>query len=760
MTASETSPAEDEQAHWPARAAWLAVSAGTTAVLMVVVYAWQPQFYLVDDKRNQYLPVMMDIGRRLLAGEWLPVIDPNLGNAGNYSLDVQYGLFEPVHWLVAIGLSGFADLQLAAFVWALVFEVLFAVGTTALASRLRMPGAWAAAAGLAAAASGWVFFKLSLDWVPGLMSITWVPWLWWSWTGLGGRLRARDCLGIAVFSYLVFASGWPSTWLAFAALVAGLAAEAFARRDRTAGLHAWLEPLVVRSTCALAGVVSAGLTVLPLSNAASYTIRQVGVTNNDYLTPNLADVLAFAAPQLNGELLQFPSGVFISRPVFFAVWFGVVILWSVRWDRALWQRPAVITSVVGCAAMVVLMQAPSSLGPIRNQIRQLSGAQLFFAVGVCALAHAGPLVVSRARVMGIFATVAVMGGLSWSRNPGGGDAFAGILVVGVAAVVLVVVIAWVPRFAAVMAVASTFGLTLTAFGLYNSGHDPLRLREPDRLTAGTLDLTSRDAPVYFAHQPGGPGVWDVWQRDGVGRGFSDLRAGARVAPGYSSIMQRAFHAQMCLTSAHGQACPRTVDRLFEQEPTTGVPYVDLLGYRTLVVQKGRLRVAFDEVATPDWHLVKQGAGVVEYQRDGPIAVAGRVTDVLGRADLRAVSLSNATQAYQVSTPTGATLVFRDLYWPGYVATLDGRRLPVTPLHGMLVSVELPPGAEGRLVVSYVPLSNASLVVLPGTSLLLLGAGCVWVLVRGRRSRAVGSAGVNGDEQTPEPDHREPLQDPV
>ncbi len=117
------------------RLLWQGASAGGTAVVMLVVYVWNHQSFLVDDKRNQYLPVMMDIGRRLRAGEWLPLIDPNLGNGGNYSLDVHYRIFEPTHWVVAIGLSHFTDLQLAAFVWSLVFEVVLALGTTALVCR-------------------------------------------------------------------------------------------------------------------------------------------------------------------------------------------------------------------------------------------------------------------------------------------------------------------------------------------------------------------------------------------------------------------------------------------------------------------------------------------------------------------------------------------------------------------------------------------------------------------------------------------------
>src|SRR5580765_2231555 len=93
------------QPRWPLRAAGLAASAASTALLMVIMYWRDVNFFLVQDKANQYLPVARDIGRRLRSGEWLPVIDPNLGPSVNYSLDIQYGLFDPVHLAVAAGLS-------------------------------------------------------------------------------------------------------------------------------------------------------------------------------------------------------------------------------------------------------------------------------------------------------------------------------------------------------------------------------------------------------------------------------------------------------------------------------------------------------------------------------------------------------------------------------------------------------------------------------------------------------------------------------
>lgn len=747
------------------RAGWLAASGVSIAVVTGAMYWMNSAAFHFGDKRNQYLPVAMDIGRRLRAGEWLPVIDPNLGISGNYSLDIQYGLFDPSHWPVAIGLSYFTNLALAGFVWALLFEIVVTLGVTALGGRLGMPMPWAAAAGLGVACSGWLLFTLATDWIPGLESMAWLPWLWWAWLGRGDRLRARDCVGVAAFGYLVVAGGWPSTWTALGALVVGLAVESWVRRDLSARASAWLGPLVLRGLALLAGLACAALCVLPLYHAAPFTARKLGFNNNNFLTGNLADMLAFSAPQLHGDIISFGGAVTLGAPVFFAGWFGVVVLWTQRWNRGLWRRPGLVTSVLGCVGMLLLTQAPSQSGPLRDQIRQLGGAQFFFVLGVCVLATSAPWLVTRVRVLGVVFTVATMGWLSWSRDPLMDHALVGIAVVAVAAVVLLVVASKLDALTGVAALMMTIALTVVAVGLNTAKPDP-SAAPTSHLSAGTLALTAADEPIYALYPKGIPAEYAMWQVDGVGRAFSDLRAVGRVAPGYSSVSQRGFRALMCSQGSQGQSCPAGASRLFRTEPTTGQTWADLLGYRTIVVAGATRQASFVKAAGPDWHLVQTASSFAEYQRSGPIDIAGRVTHVVGQASVSAIALSNDSQSYRVRSPQGAQLIFRDLFWPGYVATLNGKRIPVKPLDGTLVTVTLSHGATGVLTIRYVPLSTKTLIAVPLGSILLLAAVCGWLGYRRRREPDDDSAAddvspaVDGDQETAEPEHSESLKHPV
>lgn len=757
--------AEDDELTRPdptprVRAVWTTVAAATTAILLAVMYVWDSAFFLVDDKRFQYLPVAMDIGRRLRAGEWLPVIDPSLGPSGNYSLDIQYGVFEPTHWVVAIALSWFTNLELAAFVWALCFSVLLTVGTAVLAYRLAMPGAWPAVAGLSVAMAGWILFWLVPDWIPGLVSLAWLPWLWWAWVGGGERPRARDCIGIAVFSYLVVAGGWPSTWMAAAALVVGLVVEAVVRRSAGSRRRAWLGPLALRCAASLAGVISGALTLIPLYHAGvgHFTVREGHISNDNFLIVNLWDVLSFAAPQLTGDVSSFGGKTTLTVPVFFTAWFAVVAFWCVRWDRRMWRRPGVVAAFVGCILMLLLTQSPSIVGPLRDQIRQLEGVQFFFVIGVCALACRGAWVVTKARAAAVLLTLAAMGCISWARTPNGLRGAEGILLVMVAALVLLLVGARAARFVVVGTLVSIVALTVVAFGLHHQVTSTPGHELANRLTPGRLHLTTADEPILAIYAKGTPPEWVVWQRDGVGRAFGNLRAVGRMSPGYSSIGQRAYRARFCIEVAQGNGCPSQPARLFHREPTTSVPWVDLLGYRTIVIQSAVRQRVFERAAGPQWRLVDSGAAFKEYQRSGPVSVAGRITHIVGRASVRTVSLSNETQTYDVAARTRSMLVFRDLYWPGYQATLNGHPMPVHPLDSMLITVALPPGSHGRLTVSYVPLHLTPVVVLPAASLVLLSAVSLAAWRRHRDDSS--SAAVHGDEHARQPGDTESLQNPV
>jgi hypothetical protein len=238
-------------------------------------------------------------------------------------------------------------------------------------------------------------------------------------------------------------------------------------------------------------------------------------------------------------------------------------------------------------------------------------------------------------------------------------------------------------------------------------------------------------PTLYLFQPALAEREAARLRDGLGWGFTALSSDHRTLNGYSSIGQTYLNHQLCI-GWQGESCLGIVKRLFDVEPTTGRSYADLLGVQQIVAIP-KFAAQMREYAPSFWRLTDRLDTVSVFKRP-PAREIGRITDVLGEATARPVHLTHEEQTYDVSTKSGARLVFRDLYWPGYSATLDGEPIPVEPVAQEFVSVELPPGSSGELTVQFVPPgAGLRLALWVGGAVVLVSCLAVPVLIRIRRA---------------------------
>ncbi len=711
-------------------AGWQALCALVTGAFLVFVRLAAPGFFWVGDRQNQSLPVLRDIGRRLRSGEWLPLIDPDLAVSGNYAIDVQYGIYDPTHWLVALGLTLEPNAEAAAWWWSSAYLLLLAAGACALALRLGAPGGWSVATGFAAPTSGYTFLWLSTSWIAGLVGVTWLVWWWWALAAR--RPSVGSLVGLAAFAFLTATAGFPAVWVLALVLAVGFVAESWVRRDRAASRADYWVPLTCRVAASAAGAVAAVIGMLPYLQAAGFTKRKEEISNSGFLVPNLADLLAMTSPSLSGQVDTF-GGEFLQAPVFFAVWFVPVVLWFVPWRLDVWRRPGLVAAATLALGSLLLTQAPSALGPLRWPIRFLPGFHLgVLVLGVVLLAYA-PLRISARRCLGAAATLAFGAYLTWARQPKD-DWLVGTLVVAGCAALVVLLLRRLPGAAGLAALAGS--VLLAGFVVVHHPTPVLRWGYDPVVREAPLSDVPQPSVALYPKEPDYP----RWFDQGVGVGFSRLTADERVGPGYSSVAQGTWRELMRVRSAHGYTGPESPDGLFTVEPRTDKPWIELMGLRSVVVYSGDSRLAeFRELAGRSWQPTRRTRAFVVLEPRGPVSARGRVTAVLGDAEIAPSSVRRQTQSYRVSTADGATLVFRDLFWPGYVATLDGESLEVEPLGDLLVTVRLPPGADGELELSYEPVSTPVLLALLGSAGLILLVAVLLALARARPRRGRGAS---------------------
>ena len=499
------------------------------------------------------------------------------------------------------------------------------------------------------------------------------------------------------------------------------------------------EPDVVRAAllhllATAGGGLVALITVLPLQRAVDYTGRATELAEQRQARDEprrRPRVRRTRAGRGTRRLQPYPE----DAPLFFGVWFAVVLLWFVPWKALVLQRPGMVTSVVGLGLMLVLSQAPSNLGALRWPVRMLPGVPLFLGVGVGVAVATLGLRLTRARVVGVFVT-----DLRWVCSPGFGAqtqtlAAADVLLFGAAALLVWTIGRRHAAYAGHIALATTVlmvGWTAHEHadtGMSDRGAPPI---------SGPGRLALDERPTLVLYPNAGPP--EEWFPQGVAPGFLRLTEMQRTQPGYSSIGQRSWDEQFCVQAAHSYTCGNAAEQIYDVEPRTGRQWVDLLGYQDVVLHDDRHLVRFraamrqaDEPST--WRRVLRTKDFVLVSRVSPLAVPGRVTSVIGEASVTPEVVENATQSYRVHSADGATLVFRDLYWPGYVATLDGEPVEVSALDDMLLTVTLPPGADGNLEVIYDPMPRRLwLSAVTAGALVVLVA--VLLLKRSRRSISV------------------------
>lgn len=692
-------------------------------VAVAAVLLTDRRFFFVGDKQALFVPVMRDIGDRLLRGEF-PVVDPDLAAAGNYALNPQFGLYDPFSLLISIALSRADNLVVAAALWSVSLLAVLCIGTYALLVRLRVPLAWAAAGALGVSLAGYTIYQLAPSWMAGMGSLVWVPWWWWCWYGPAGS--RRSLLGLAVFAYLLVAGGWAPTWIAAATIGVGLLAEDVARRprDRSPGEPRWWRAPLSRLLATLGGVVAGASVVVPLVAAYASTVRSSGIGDDGSYRPSFTDLLSVASP--THYLYYSVPGRGPNAPIFFVAWFVLVLAWGVAWSRAIRMR-GVLAAAVATALGALATQVPFQLGPLRQGLRNLEGFQLSLVVLVLVAYATGSTRWTRGRVTGAVVTALATAYLAWVQDPLSARVLVGAALVTGCVAVLLVLFRWrqgssavLPAAFALVATVLLTGWAVRSYPYPAANNDHGMSADPPAVAPG-VEAGLPTITIYS--RPDQSGL-DRLYRHGIGYGFTRLSDTYRPLNGASSIGQRYLNRRLCL-GWYGAGCPRLADALQAVEPSTGRRWIDLLGVEQVQVGPGPSARAWKSVMGTGWQPVDREGRVTVYRRARPLPTVGRITDVHGPATVTAQEEGNEQQSYAVSAADAPTrLVFRDIYWPGYTATLAGSPLEVTPVAGVFVSVTIPAGATGTLTVGYAPAGENAMIALVVLGGVLVSAAAV------------------------------------
>ncbi|UZJ24545.1 hypothetical protein RHODO2019_15675 [Rhodococcus antarcticus] len=709
----------------------------------LVILVENRRFFYSDDTESGAIPNWIELGRLLRSGE-LPTLSPDQWMGGNWAVEGQGGLWNPVQVLINAIAPSINDLSLFSAAVKCVFALVLALGAYRTALEYSARPHWAAVAGAAVPLTGFSLFYDQASWVTALTSMAWIAQAWAS------SLRyARGNSGPVpafVFLYLAISVGYPH-----AAIAAGLLTGCLVVGER---LHQgrWAPGLKLAAAAAAAAACGA-LTFLPglLSSSVTWRSGQGNLYNDNFLTAPWSETLTASLPS-SVPSIQAWFGEVQPWPVTYVAWFLIPALAFIDWAAARRSLRALSSAIIFGAVMLVITDGPSSLGALRWPARWLPFVALTMLLVVCTLlSRHGLSRPSRTRVGMALLLVGVQVARGFSSNPGlfSRHVLVGLAIVLAGAVVLLAARWGRPRLVAVLLILSSLPVLWFQISRY------------PYTSAWNLPTSKDAAQAAFPAQPGLTlqlgdrnlvppsdrtldGAWDSLIFGNYAKTLNRDYVNS-----YTSIGYAAFSDLLCMTY-DGSTCPAAYQKLFTTEPSTGRTYADLMMLDRVVLQRAQYPLVIGQDAPAGWQW--QGG-------DSDSLVLVRAGGLLSRADGRVVSAqgvetslaseSDAVGSYRVQSGSGGAVVLSRLAWPGYTATIDGRPVPVTATGGIFVTVDVPAGTRGTLTVTFRP---------PGTTLglaaLVVGlVGIALLTVADVRRRRRLRFGADGQGAGPGPDLR-------
>lgn len=706
------------------------VAVGVVAAIRVLR---RSRYFFWDDTQLGAYGQWFGLGRRILDGE-VTILSPAAWQGGNYLAEGQWGIWNPVTWLIGIGTQFVGNATIYTTVVKVAFLLLLATGAFLLARSYGAAPHWAALGGFTASMGGQTVFMDAPSWVTGLQNVAFFALAWWALRRhVGGR---SSPVPFFLFSYLLVTVGYVFGVMELAFLLIVFLVERIVARDRAAAVRT----LVL-------GVYAALLTVfvyLPGILTTPVTARDsLDILNDQFLNMDLGDLAVSPIVTATSSVRGY-WGDLVPVPLQYVSWLLPLLVLCGRWKRSL---SALVVPLIVLAFSVALVIGPSVIGPLRYPARMMPYVVLGVAVLIAVVMSNGwRTPVSRRRARVAVAVTVVSGFISWAAQPASW-AWVGLAVVLQSAVILILIARG--RLAALTSSAMRAAAFLLAASMAFMGLQAVKYPTSPLGNFNVPSSVDELQSVGDDMQSGIMTIGDVYSLQFAPDSYKEsllanlwYLTGKDSASVYTVLPFKALSEELCL-DLRGWTCPEAYDRLFDRLPGQEGVLADDLALNTVVVVKGPGLEDLGEAPT-GWSMRER-----EYTwlltRDEPVEEAGGIARIDGDASVREVSRDDLGVTFEVEDVSdgGARVVFSRLAWPGY--TVSGAELG-EPDRDFLLTVDLTAGDIGSTVtVSFRP-PGWGIEVAAAVAALLIGLSWTMLEIVVRRRRASA-------RETPDADRR-------
>ncbi|WP_249353462.1 hypothetical protein [Rhodococcus sp. Q] len=694
--------------------------AGVVFLGFVLILTIDPRYFYVDDTESGAVGNWIQLGHLMREGQWFPTLVLDQWMAGNYPVEGQGGLWNPVQMAINYAAPSVDNLALLATAVKLGFSIVLGWGVYRVAMEYGASPAWAAVAGAAAPFGGFTLYFEDPSWVTSLIGMAWVVQAWAS--GVRYARGRSGPLPLFAFLYLAISVGYAHSALMAGVLIGCLMIGEYLYQRR-------LRPSLLLGGVGVAAAACGAVTFLPgmLSSSVTWRTGEEGALNDNFLTAPWSETFTASIPSSVSSIESW-TGETTTAPITYIAWFAIPALAFIAWRKA---QPAMreFSGAILLLAFILLFTAgPSDIGQIRWPARLLPFVAVISLVLLAALlSRYGTTRPLRPRLVaaGLIILVLVLRASSSGPQYFGRHVMWGVLIAVFGALALYLARRFGDRAVAALLIATILPVLLYQVSTYpqalNKWYLPTSQSEakegfPD-FEGTTLQLGSRSLIRIDAESTELP-----WQSQVYGNYAKDLDL--TYVNAYTPVGHRWFSAMLCM-EFDGSTCPNALENVLTVDPYTGRSFADLMLVDRIVLQDKQYPDAADNPPPAGWTWVSVPAPAASQVHvleriAGPVSTqAGRVSATVG-TEVVPESAEVDSERLRVTAPDGGSVVFARLAWPGYTATLNGAPLQTKGLGDMFLMVDLPPGTtDAELVIDFRP---------PGQRLGFAAAGFGLVLI--------------------------------
>jgi len=670
------------------------LAAAALGVLAIAVsFIIDPRFFYIDDKQAFFIPYMTDIAAQLLQGE-LPFLSLSTVFGGNYSIDWQHGLLNPISLLSYLLVHSTHNMQLAGAFLAAMYATILSVGIYLLARSYSIAPKPALLFTLVIATNNFLLYWAGSSWHNHLSGLTWFVWSWFFIQQCGNR-TVYGPLGLMISTYLLLTSGFVQAALAACMLMGVFLAQAL--RD-----HNFLKLLDILSGGSIA-LLLALPSLLPAFFTFSYSARESSVSNNEFLTPSIGDYLLGGAAAYLSKIPSY-SGNW-HTPIFYLSWLFPPLLFLINPANAYKLLIKLAPILLLLIPLLLLGTGAENLGPIRYPFRFIPFVHIAAGIVLFSLLfESGPLEITAKRKRYAQSIIVLMVIAASLEKPSvSGNLVAGILT-------LIFLSLAIARYQQQGKNAFLCILFLSTILIFFVTHfwEPINLdiadwggpsqRDPESLPSikNFHGYSLALGPITpHTTSPSGPELPIA---------ATGILKGTYTFNGYTPFGHKALQQELCIGERTQTDCPEGVAKWTESDPQTSTSLLDLFKISQITAQYGMWWDGIAPRLEATWHSVKKGNEVEIFERNTPITLPGTLSWHPKNIQLAAAKpLRNQHESLTIEkNPDGGRLIFARLFWPGYKASFNGEPLEVIAHRGFLVAIDLPANATGQLKIWFRP----------------------------------------------------------